>query len=66
MNETQRERLRFQIAPDHECSPYLGGCRLPHYWHNHSSPRYLVAWPVRSVARRHADDVREARDWGGA
>jgi len=64
MNQSQRERLQARIAPDHECSPYLGGCHVPHYWYNHTSPRYLVAWAPPSAARAQAVAVREARDWG--
>ena len=64
MNDIQRERLQEQVAPGHECNPFNGGCHLPHYWHNHSLPRYLVQWPAPSAARERFDEAREERDWG--
>ena len=63
MNDQQRDRLEARIAPDHECTPYNGGCHLPHYWHNHTSPRYQVAWPAPTAARALLDEIREERDW---
>ncbi|MFA7248909.1 MAG: hypothetical protein WC273_04690 [Dehalococcoidia bacterium] len=65
MNDRLRQRLQEHLAPGHECTPYVGGCHMPHYWYNHSAPRYLVAWPEPSAARARADEVREERDWGG-
>ena len=63
MNDRLRARLEERIAPDHECTPYAGGCHMPHYWYNHSSPRYLVAWPEPTAARARADEAREDREW---
>ncbi len=58
-----RERLEARLAPDHECTPYHGGCHMPHYWYNHTSPRYRVAWPQPSAARTHVESARWERDW---
>lgn len=66
MNDIQRDRLQQHIAEDHECTPYSGGCHMPHYWFNHTSPRYLVKWPEPTAARAQADEAREERDWGTA
>ena len=63
MNQQQHERLRLQIAADHECSPYLGGCHLPHYWYNSTAPRYRALWPAPSAASKQIDDIRLGRDW---
>jgi hypothetical protein len=65
MNDRLRERLQNQVAPDHECTPYTGGCQTPHYWYNHIAPRYMTAWPEPSAARVRADEAREVRDWAG-
>lgn len=64
MNEIQRDRLQEIVAPAHECNPYNGACHMPHYWYNHTSPRYLVQWPALSSARARVDEAREERDWG--
>ena len=57
-----RERLEAHLAPDHECTPYSGGCHMPHYWYNHTSPRYIEAWPEPSPARVRANEARDLRD----
>jgi len=62
MHTHLRERLQGLLAPQHECTPYAGGCHMPHYWYNHSSPRYLDVWPAPTAARAQADEVRELRD----
>jgi len=64
MNDIQRERLEEHVNPGHECNPFNGGCHLPHYWHNHTSARYLVQWPMPSAAMERVMDAREERDWG--
>lgn len=51
MHTHLRERLQGLLAPQHECTPYAGGCHMPHYWYNHSSPRYLDVWPAPTAAR---------------
>ena len=64
MHQGLQARLEMHLAPGHVCTPYAGGCHMPHYWYNHTPPRYLEQWPVVSTARAHADAVREQRDWG--
>ena len=63
MSERLRGRIEAHVAPGHECTPYTGGCHMPHYWHNHSVPRYLEQWPEPTAARTLADEIREERDW---
>ena len=63
MNDLQRARLEQHVDPDHECTPYDGGCHMPHYWYHRSLPRYVAAWPETSQGRDQADLVREERDW---
>lgn len=64
MNDRLLARLEAQVAPGHVCTPYSGGCHMPHYWFNHTAPRHLEQWPAPSDARAQADRVREERDWG--
>lgn len=65
MNEDQRVRLFEHQEPDHECTPYNGGCSMPHYRHNAALPNWLQQWPVYSEARGRANEARDLRDWGG-
>ena len=64
MNDELRARLFEQTDPDHECTPYNGGCEMPHYRYNASAPRWLEEWPDYTPARQKADEARERRDWG--
>jgi hypothetical protein len=64
VNEELRARLAEHIDPDHECTPYRGGCGTPHYRFNHTVPRWLENWPDYSDGRLQAEEAREIRDWG--
>lgn len=63
MNDELRFRLYELLEPDHECTPYNGGCEMPRYRYNITLPRYLDQWPDYSVARQKLEEVRELRDW---
>jgi len=64
MNDELRARLADHLDPEHECTPYSGGCGMPHYRHNLQLPNWLENWPDYSEGRLKAEAAREARDWG--
>lgn len=59
-----RARLFEQQEPGHECTPYTGGCGMPHYRYNLTLPNWLEQWPNYSEGREQADSARAERDWG--
>ncbi len=64
MNDELLARLYENLDPDHECTPYKGGCSMPHYRYNLTSPTWLENWPDFSPAREKAEQGRAMRDWG--
>ena len=64
VNEEQRARLFEHLEPGHECTPYSGGCGMPHYRYNLALPNWLMNWPDYSSARLQAEEARMLRDWG--
>jgi len=66
VNDELLARLYDNLDPDHECTPYKGGCGMPHYRYNLSAPTWLENWPDYSPGREKAEQVRAIRDWGTA
>jgi hypothetical protein len=60
MNAMLQGRLLEHVGP-HECSPYNGGCDLPHFRFNFVLPTYVARWPRESLAARKLEQVREHR-----
>jgi len=64
VNDELRARLFEHQDPDHECTPFNGGCGVPHYRFNLTLPNWLEQWPDSSDARQQAIELQESRDWG--